>query len=144
MYNEENGVDLITVPAVERRVLRFEGSSLHAVPRTADLWFLSFVRGAPNYTPEEEWGRYVILFRTWTKELSKAIPFLDSDDDIGILDVNLSMKEQVGMMLFHFAMTIMIFIKVRMCVMQQIQIHQRMWRYVCWKMKEERIIQCVL
>lgn len=84
----KNGVDLITVPAVEGRVLRFEGSSLHSVPRPADLWFLSFVRGAPNYTPEEEWGRSVILFNTWTKEPPKAVPFVDSDDDIDMLDVN--------------------------------------------------------
>jgi hypothetical protein len=66
----ENGqcgsnVDLVVVPAVDGRLLRFPGDSLHAVPRPTDLWFLSFVRGSPVFKPEEKWGRSVILFNTW-------------------------------------------------------------------------------
>jgi len=60
-----NNVDLVVVPAVDGRLLRFPGDSLHAVPRPTDLWFLSFVRGSPVFKPEEKWGRSVILFNTW-------------------------------------------------------------------------------
>ena len=58
-------VDLVIVPAVPGRLLRFEGDYLHAVPRPTDLWLLKFVQGAAQYEPEEEWGRSVILFNTW-------------------------------------------------------------------------------
>lgn len=54
---------LIVVPAVESRLLRFQGHLLHAVPRPADLWM------APTYEDEtepfEEWGRSVLLFNLW-------------------------------------------------------------------------------
>lgn len=70
-------VDLVVVPAVEGRLLRFEGDTLHAVPRPSDFWFLSFVKGAPQYTPEETWGRSVILFNTYDGEPPKDVP-LDS------------------------------------------------------------------
>ena len=69
-----NEANLVTVPAVNGRLLRFEGNALHSVPRPADLWFLSFVRGAPAHTPEDEWGRSVILFNTWTDEPPKDVP----------------------------------------------------------------------
>lgn len=73
--NNNNGaIDLVTVPAVEGRLLRFDGSTLHAVPRPADLWFLPFVKGAPAYTPEESWGRSVILFNTWHGDPPKDVP----------------------------------------------------------------------
>ncbi len=61
----ERGVDLVVVPAVSGRLLRFGGDCLHAVPRPADLWLLKFVQGAAKYDPEDEWGRSVILFNTW-------------------------------------------------------------------------------
>ncbi len=66
--DDKDAVDLIVVPAVNGRLLRFSGSALHAVPRPPDLWFLSFVKGAPKFKPEEEWGRSVILFNTWSGE----------------------------------------------------------------------------
>lgn len=59
-------VNVATVPAVEGRLLRFEGSLLHAVPRPTDLWFLSYVKGSPDFEPKEVWGRSVILFNTWS------------------------------------------------------------------------------
>ena len=34
-------VDLVTVPAVQGRILRFPGSAMHAVPRPANRWLLS-------------------------------------------------------------------------------------------------------
>jgi hypothetical protein len=35
------GVDLVTVPAFQGRILRFPGSAMHAVPRPANRWLLS-------------------------------------------------------------------------------------------------------
>lgn len=60
-----NETVVVTVPAVEGRVLRFSGDALHAVPRPADLWFLPFVQGASKFVPEEHFGRSVVLFNTW-------------------------------------------------------------------------------
>jgi hypothetical protein len=74
-HNEKKGgIDLVTVPAVAGRLLRFPGEALHAVPRPADLWLRTFVQGAPTYEPEEEWGRSVILFNTWD-EAPMNVPF---------------------------------------------------------------------
>ena len=70
---EEDDVELITVPAVPGRLLRFQGNYLHAVPRPTDLWLLKFVKGSATFEPEEQWGRSVILFNTWSDE-----PPLDS------------------------------------------------------------------
>ena len=62
---KQNEIELVIVPAVEGRILKFEGNALHAVPRPADLWLLPFVKGAAQHSPEETWGRSVILFNTW-------------------------------------------------------------------------------
>lgn len=62
---DSEAVEVVTVPAVSGRLLRFEGSFLHCVPRPADLWFLSFVKGAPKFSPEDKYMRSVILFNTW-------------------------------------------------------------------------------
>lgn len=81
------GIELVTVPAVNGRLLRFEGDTLHAVPRPADLWLLKYVQGAPQYEPEEEWGRSVILFNTWDEapldvpRHSKEEESLDDEDE---------------------------------------------------------------
>jgi hypothetical protein len=75
---DEKSVDLVTVPAVPGRLLRFEGSYLHAVPRPTDLWFLKFVKGGAEYTPEEEWGRSVILFNTWDENPPLDVPLDDT------------------------------------------------------------------
>lgn len=64
----ERGVELVTVPAVPGRLLRFQGDYLHAVPRPHDLWFRKFIKGAPSYSPAETFGRSVILFNTWGDE----------------------------------------------------------------------------
>jgi hypothetical protein len=37
----DRSVDLVTVPAVQGRILRFPGSAMHAVPRPANRWLLS-------------------------------------------------------------------------------------------------------
>jgi hypothetical protein len=69
-----NVVELVTVPAVPGRLVRFEGKDLHAVPRPTDLWLLKFVQGAPKYEPEVEWGRSVILFNTWSQQPPQNVP----------------------------------------------------------------------
>jgi hypothetical protein len=74
MNHDPNNVELVVVPAKEGRLLRFPGEDLHAVPRPADLWFLPFVQGAAQFEPEEEWGRSVILFNTWTNAPPKDVP----------------------------------------------------------------------
>lgn len=66
--------NLLTIPAVEGRLLRFPGDWLHAVPRPTDIWLRSFVQGGPTFTPEEQWGRSVILFNTWTTEPPLDVP----------------------------------------------------------------------
>jgi hypothetical protein len=67
-HANNDGVELVTVPAVPGRMLRFQGDYLHAVPRPTDFWLLKFVQGAPKFEPEEEWGRSVVLFNTWGDE----------------------------------------------------------------------------
>jgi hypothetical protein len=70
-----NSVEIVTVPAVCGRLLQFPGNALHAVPRPTDLWLLPFVKGAPQYEPEETWGRSVILFNMWLHNPPSDVPF---------------------------------------------------------------------
>jgi hypothetical protein len=81
---ENDTVELVTVPAVPGRLLRFQGDYLHAVPRPTDLWLLNFVMGTPTFEPEEEWGRSVILFNTWDYEPPLGLPVDEGngEDDI--------------------------------------------------------------
>jgi len=78
---EEDKVELITVPAVPGRLLRFQGDYLHAVPRPTDFWLLKFVKGSPTFEPEEEWGRSVVLFNTWNDEPPLGLPVDVIDED---------------------------------------------------------------
>ena len=71
--------NLLTIPAVEGRLLRFPGDWLHAVPRPTDIWLRSFVQGSPTFTPEEQWGRSVILFNTWATEPPVDVPTHSND-----------------------------------------------------------------
>eukprot|EP00550_Attheya_septentrionalis_P012425 CAMPEP_0198306376 /NCGR_PEP_ID=MMETSP1449-20131203/58384_1 /TAXON_ID=420275 /ORGANISM="Attheya septentrionalis, Strain CCMP2084" /LENGTH=382 /DNA_ID=CAMNT_0044008929 /DNA_START=88 /DNA_END=1236 /DNA_ORIENTATION=+ len=82
-------VELVTVPAVSGRLLQFDGRTLHAVPRPADLWLLPFVKGAPQFEPASKWGRSVILFNIWPASAPPPldVPFYNpsntpSDDDM--------------------------------------------------------------
>ena len=77
----DDDVELITVPAIPGRLLRFQGDYLHAVPRPTDLWLLKMVRGSPTFEPEEEWGRSVILFNTWN-EPPMGLPIDEGQQDI--------------------------------------------------------------
>lgn len=78
--NDED-IELVTVPAVPGRLLRFRGDYLHAVPRPTDLWLLKMVRGSPTFEPEEEWGRSVVLFNTWN-EPPLGLPIDEGQEDM--------------------------------------------------------------
>jgi len=65
LLSSANGV--VTVPAVQGRLLRFDGTLLHAVPRPPDLWLLPFVQGTMDYE-SPEYTRSVVLFNTWDDE----------------------------------------------------------------------------
>ena len=56
---------LTTVPAVAGRVVRFDGSLQHAVPRPSDVWLAPFVRSQPGSS--EDFLRSVVLFNTWSE-----------------------------------------------------------------------------
>jgi len=77
-------IEVITVPDVPGRLLRFQGDYLHAVPRPTDVWFLSFVQGVPKYNPEEEWGRSEVLFNTWRDEPPLGILLDECIPDAGV------------------------------------------------------------
>lgn len=66
--NISKTVQMISIPAVSGRLLRFNGKDIHAVPRPHDLWLLPFVSGSADFEPEDQWGRSVILFNVWPGE----------------------------------------------------------------------------
>jgi len=74
--SQQSKVSLVTVPAVENRLLRFPGDILHAVPRPTDLWLLPFVKGAPDFDPVN-FGRSVVLFNTWQDTPPLKVPQLE-------------------------------------------------------------------
>ena len=55
---------LVAVPAVEGRVLRFDGDLAHAVPKPADVWLAPFTVSQSGAA--EDFVRSVVLFNTWT------------------------------------------------------------------------------
>jgi hypothetical protein len=55
---------LTIVPAVRGRLLRFNGSLLHAVPAPTDRWLTPFAKNTP-VSLEADWQRVVVLFNTW-------------------------------------------------------------------------------
>ena len=67
VFSEERGADLCRatlaemaiIPAVDGRLLRFNGNLLHAVPNPSDVWFVPFS------SPPRRRSRSVILFNTW-------------------------------------------------------------------------------
>jgi len=78
----ENGVSMSIIPAVEGRLLRFDGRDLHTVPRPTDIWMLPFVKGGAEYEPEEQFGRSVILFNVWPGDEDPPLDVpLDIDHD---------------------------------------------------------------
>lgn len=62
---EVGDIEVVIIPAVPGRLLRFQGDFLHSVPRPHDLWFRKFVQGVAQHSPEDAWGRSVLLFNTW-------------------------------------------------------------------------------
>ncbi|KAL3790928.1 hypothetical protein HJC23_004910 [Cyclotella cryptica] len=81
---EDSGnVQMIVVPAVSGRLLRFNGADLHAVPRPHDLWMLPYVSGSAEFEPETVWGRSVILFNVWPGDEDPPLDVpLDAPDDL--------------------------------------------------------------
>lgn len=96
---------VITVPAVQGRVLRFQGSAMHAAPKPTHRWFFSKQEekelADADEDDDEMWDdneeqqveRSVILFNTWNKEGPRGVTEdyakgampegieLDTDDD---------------------------------------------------------------
>ena len=57
---------LTTVPASEGRLLRFDGSLMHAVPEPVDVWLDEPASlELPTGSSEEDYVRSVVLFNTW-------------------------------------------------------------------------------
>lgn len=58
---KQETTELIVVPAVQGRLLRFQGHLLHAVPRPADIWM------SPTHENEQgpDYERMVLLFNLW-------------------------------------------------------------------------------
>jgi hypothetical protein len=92
----DSAVELLTVPAVPGRLLRFQGDYLHAVPRPTDLWLLKFVQGAPQFEPESEWGRSVVLFNTWNDEPPAEVPVsqIVNQQDVIPSDISMSCRDR--------------------------------------------------
>jgi hypothetical protein len=80
--DNSNKHELVVVPAVSGRLLRFPGTALHAVPRPHNIRTLPFVQGAAEFKPESEWGRSVILFNTWNDALPLDIPLDEQEESI--------------------------------------------------------------
>ena len=59
------GGAMTAVPARAGRVLRFEGSLQHAVPKPADVWLAPFVISQSGTA--DDFVRSVVLFNTWTE-----------------------------------------------------------------------------
>ena len=67
LLHADGSVDLYVCPAKLSRLLQFNGSLLHAVPRPADLWLFPTM-DRPPHTPESAFGRSVLIFNLWPKE----------------------------------------------------------------------------
>ena len=66
VWEPDFGGALTTVPAVAGRILRFEGSLQHAVPKPADVWLSPFV--ITQSGTADEFMRSVVLFNCWPDE----------------------------------------------------------------------------
>jgi hypothetical protein len=56
--------EMISVPAKQGRLLRFQGDLLHAVPRPADIYW-TLQPDSEQEEPVEQYQRSVLLFNTW-------------------------------------------------------------------------------
>eukprot|EP00978_Attheya_sp_CCMP212_P041270 scaffold234566_cov53-Attheya_sp.AAC.1 len=106
--NDPNGMDLVTVPAVQGRLLRFPGNAMHAVPCPPHRWLLTehdeqLLRimeeeedddcnddddddcddddaDGDEEEEEEEMERSVLLFNTWSNDAGPGISRKKSGD----------------------------------------------------------------
>ncbi len=75
---------LVSVPVVPGRLLRFPGSTMHAVPKPINRWFYS-IEDQQEFDVMDEYGdepgiqRSVILFNVWKLEGPKDVSLLDDD-----------------------------------------------------------------
>lgn len=81
-------VSLVTVPAVEGRLLRFTGNLLHAVPRPTDIWLLPYVQGSPDFNPSL-FERSVVLFNTW-QEPPLEVPQMEEPQECRVDEISVS------------------------------------------------------
>jgi len=74
----ETESEMVVVPAVTGRLLRFQGDALHAVPRPANIYWTH------KETHEEgrDYGRSVLLFNTWPikKGVVQGYSLLDEEE----------------------------------------------------------------
>ena len=82
-------VDLVVVPAVVGRVVRFPGAMMHAVPRPADQWYRTSTT-VRNMEEEEETKedngrpmelRSVLLFNCWSNDMPPPIGVTTYDNN---------------------------------------------------------------
>jgi hypothetical protein len=69
----ESTTEMIAVPAVEGRLLRFQGDLLHAVPRPADMYWTHKQENAQE--PPEFYQRSVLLFNTWRIDQGNIVDY---------------------------------------------------------------------
>ena len=84
-WGNDTTTTIVTIPAVQGRVLRFPGSAMHAVPKPTNRWFLSrqeeeqLTDDDDNESDmwddedEVEVERSVILFNTWSKRGPRGV-----------------------------------------------------------------------
>lgn len=80
LHGETLAHSLVTVPAVRGRLLRFNGTNLHGVPRPHDVWIRAAANSAhhthadggqfrwPTAAEGPEMRRDVLLFNTWAQD----------------------------------------------------------------------------
>ena len=98
--NDNGTIDMVTIPAVQGRLLRFDGRAMHAVPKPANRWLMSEKDEITLQKQEDEEDysididdeilRSVILFNTW------SIPprGVDADPDTAILPSGISYADE--------------------------------------------------
>ena len=67
--------EMIVVPAVEGRLLKFRGDLLHGVPRPANVFWTHDWYHEERHEPIEDFQRSVLLFNTWRIDKGKLIDY---------------------------------------------------------------------
>ena len=104
-HGDDDMIEMATIPAVQGRLLRFDGRAMHAVPKPADRWLmnekdeiaLQKQEDDEHYSIDDDDGDYdddeilrsVILFNTW----SMPPRGVDADPDTAILPSGISFAD---------------------------------------------------